>query len=66
MENDIHFVPTNGSLGKITLGKIVLPADQRLEALKRLEDYNINHFTLFQSEDALIKTVATRVFDIGE
>ncbi len=46
--------------------KIVLPADQRLEALKRLEDYNINHFTLFQSEDALIKTVATRVFDIGE
>ncbi len=35
--------------------KIILPAKIRAEALSELGDYNINYFTLFQSEDALVK-----------
>ncbi len=44
--------------------KIILPAKLRKEALFHLNDYNINHFTLFQSEDSLIKTIETKEFDI--
>lgn len=44
--------------------KITLPASERLCALEELNDYNINHFTLFQTEDALIKTLAIREFEL--
>jgi hypothetical protein len=44
--------------------KIVLPIKYRKEALIQLNDYNINHFTLFQSEDSLIKALETKRFDI--
>lgn len=47
------------------LFKIVLPSRQRKEVLRHLDDYNINHFTLFQSEDALIRSIETKTFDIG-
>jgi len=43
--------------------KIELPTRIRKEALKELSDYNINFFTLFQSEDSLIKTIAMKTFD---
>lgn len=46
------------------LVKIVLPAKLRREALSVLDTYNINHFTLFQSEDSLIKAIETKEFDI--
>jgi hypothetical protein len=42
--------------------KIVLPAKGRKEALFHLNDYNINHFTLFQSEDSLIKAIEMKEF----
>ena len=45
--------------------KIVLPARLRLEALRHLNDYNINHFTLFQSEDSLVKAIEVKEFDLG-
>jgi hypothetical protein len=48
------------------LVKIVLPSSLRHEALSHLGDYNINHFTLFQSEDALIKTLAMKEFDLND
>ncbi|WP_020564466.1 FRG domain-containing protein [Methylosarcina fibrata] len=48
------------------LVKLVLPARDRLAALRRLSEYNINHFTLFQSEDALVKSLETRYFDLGD
>jgi hypothetical protein len=48
------------------LFKIVLPRSERLRGLRQLSDYNINHFTLFQTEDSLIKTLALRQFDLGD
>lgn len=45
------------------LVKLVLPARDRQAALRRLSDYNINHFTLFQSEDALVKALESKHFD---
>jgi hypothetical protein len=44
--------------------KITLPASERSIALKELDsDYNINHFTLFQTEDSLIKVLSVRDFE---
>jgi hypothetical protein len=48
------------------LYKIVLPKNIRQEALMVLNDYNINHFTLFHSEDSLIKSIETKMFDLRE
>ncbi len=44
--------------------KVVLPKACRDEALQYLNDHNINHFTLFQSEESLIKAIETKEFDI--
>ena len=46
------------------LTKIILPAKDRKKALKYLEDHNINHFSLFGSEDSLITTMAVNDFDL--
>jgi len=46
--------------------RISLPSSDRVEALKELEDYNINAFTLFQNEDALVSTLALRQFDLRD
>jgi hypothetical protein len=42
------------------LFKITIPIGERLTALKQLELMNINPFSLFGSEDSLIRTVARR------
>jgi hypothetical protein len=42
--------------------KIVLPRSVRSSALAELNDYNINDFTLFQTEDSLIKALAAKEF----
>lgn len=44
--------------------KITIPTSDRLEALRQLEIYNINHYTLYQSEDALIRTLGLRAFEL--
>jgi len=44
--------------------KIILPSTARKEALRELSDYNINPFTLFQTEDALIRTMELKQFDL--
>lgn len=54
----------NGSRQDVII-KMTLPRTERLKVLRELEDYNINHYTLFQSEDALIRTMAMREFDLG-
>lgn len=43
--------------------KISIPRQERLKVLKQLEDYNINHYTLFQGEGALVRTMGMRVFE---
>jgi len=45
--------------------KITLPAKERPLVLRELNDYNINHFTLYQSEDALVKALAMETFDLS-
>lgn len=52
-----------GDISQDALIKIVLPQKDRLQVLRHLDNYNINHFTLFQSEDALIKALESRHFD---
>lgn len=44
--------------------KITIPRLDRLEALRQLETYNINHYTLYQSEDSLIRTLGLRAFEL--
>ncbi len=47
------------------LVKLTIPRADRIDALKQLDEYNINHYTLFQTEDALIRTMGLRAFDIN-
>ncbi len=44
--------------------KLTFPRSDRLEALRQLETYNINHYTLYQSEDALVRTLGLRAFEL--
>lgn len=46
------------------LWKITVPAEDRISALRRLEDFNIDHFTLFNTEDALVKSLMIRGFEL--
>jgi len=46
--------------------RITLPRRDRLKALRNLEEYNINHFTLYQTDDALIRTMTLRTFVLAE
>jgi hypothetical protein len=46
------------------LVKIELPNSIRKMALNHLNEYNINPFTLFQSEDSLVKAIEIRKFDL--
>jgi hypothetical protein len=45
--------------------KIIIPASERLAAIKELDDYNINHYTLFGTEDALVQALAIKQFDLS-
>ena len=42
--------------------KITIPAAERAKVLKELNDYNVNSFSLFGSEESLMDTLATREF----
>ena len=44
--------------------KISIPSTARKEALMELSDYNITPYTLFHSEDSLIKSMELKVFDL--
>jgi hypothetical protein len=46
--------------------KITIPASERKVALKDLYDHNINHYTLFQTEDSLVKSLSAKYFDLSE
>ena len=42
------------------LWKFILPSTERRNALKKLDTYNINAYSIFQSEDSIIETVFLR------
>ena len=44
--------------------KLTLPTSDRLVSLKDLEDFNINHYTLFQTEDSLVRWQGLRAFEL--
>jgi hypothetical protein len=44
--------------------KIVIPRSIRLKALSILDSYNINYFSLFQTEDSLIKTLSLKELEL--
>jgi hypothetical protein len=62
-----HHDVVNSSDGEQDLlMKITLPVSERKAALTSLNDFNINHYTLFQTEDSLIKAIAMKKFDLGQ
>ena len=50
-----------GIAGQDRLLRLTAPASESIKVLKQLDAYNINAFSLFQSEEALMDTVAARV-----
>jgi len=44
--------------------KITMPSDIRLEILQRLDQFNLNAFSLFGSEESLMETMAFREIDL--
>jgi hypothetical protein len=46
--------------GQNLLWKFNIPWTERLKVLKLLDDYNLNAFSLFDSEEALTETMALR------
>jgi len=46
--------------------KITIPTSDRARVLEELDDYNINHYTLFQTEDALVRALGIREFDLPQ
>jgi hypothetical protein len=49
-----------GSEGQDLLWKFNIPITEREKVLKRLDEYNLNRFSLFGSEESLLSTIATR------
>ena len=45
--------------------KISIPWSERLNALSYLHEVNIHHFSLFQSEEALMKTLAFKEIEMN-
>jgi len=44
--------------------RILIPHSERLVGMKWLAQANINHYTLFQTEDSLVQAIESRVFDL--
>ena len=56
-----------GSLGKISqdlLWKIVIPVEERKKVLANLDEFNLNAYSLFGSEESLMETLAYREIDL--
>jgi FRG domain len=48
------------------LWKISIPARERMKAISFLDKFNLNEFTLFDSEEALLEMLAMQVIDLRE
>lgn len=54
---------THDSSDQDVLWKFNIPATERVKVLKHLDTYNLNAFSLFESEEALMETMALRHLD---
>ena len=52
----------NSIPGQDILYKFNIPSSERVKALEKFDNYNINSFALFGSEDSLVSTMALREF----
>ena len=55
-----------GDSNQDVLCEVNVPSTERLKVLKLLDDYNINAFSLFGSEESLMETMALRELDFQE
>jgi hypothetical protein len=66
-----HFMPHDGvfyqkdGLKQDLLYKFIVPASERVKALRYFDKFNLNEFTLFDSEEGLLEMLATRTIDIA-
>jgi FRG domain len=51
--------------GQDVVFKFKIPVTERVSALRTLDRYNINAFSLFGSDDALMQTMANRLFEFA-
>lgn len=54
-----------GEKSQDSLWKFTIPAAERLSVLRRLDLYNLNAYSLFLTEDALLETVALRELEFN-
>lgn len=52
-----------GNKNQDLLWKITIPSSERIKVLKHLDQYNLNEFSLFDSEEGLMETLAFREID---
>lgn len=60
---DVFATPSNK---QDRLWKITMPAIERLKVLKLLDAHNLNAFSLFQTEESLLDTIAVRQLELRE
>jgi hypothetical protein len=53
-----------GIEGQDVVWKIVIPNSERAKVLRNLDKYNLNAFSLFDSEEGLMETLAIREIDL--
>jgi hypothetical protein len=56
----------SGSQQQDHLWKCNIPSSERIRVLKLLDKHNLNAFSLFQSQEALMETLAIRELEIRE
>jgi hypothetical protein len=67
-----YFVPHDTVFGikdnlqQDLLWKMIVPAKEREKALRYFDQFNLNEFTLFDSEEGLLEMLASRVIDMRE
>ncbi|MGB7097477.1 MAG: FRG domain-containing protein [Xanthobacteraceae bacterium] len=65
------FVPHDSGFGtrdreQDFLWKFVMPASERRKVLRHFDKFNLNEFTLFDTEEGLMEMLAMREFDLSE
>lgn len=61
----LNDLPDNQEINE-TLIKFIIPRSERIKVLAYLNKANINHFSLFQTEEALMQTLAFRKIDLNQ
>jgi hypothetical protein len=72
LDGEWRFVPHDSVFGQKDrlkqdlLWKMTIPAKEREKALRYFDKFNLNEFTLFDTEEGLLEMLAARVIDMRE